>query len=202
MAPSAAWLDEVRQRVVELPLARKQRFMTQYHLPAPDAETFVQDTPLGDYFETVAPLGGNPKMIANWIINNLRARMAESQITLPDLKFPPAAIPALTGLLESGKISSKIAQDVFNEMFDTGQDPNAIVERKGLVQLSDTGAIEKLCDDAIAAQPRSVADFKAGKANALNFLKGQVMKMSQGKANPAIVGDILARKLQSCPPPP
>ena len=98
--------------------------------------------------------------------------------------------------MDSGKISSKIAQDVFAEMFATGETPAEIVEKKGLAQVSDTGAIEKFCDQAIAANPGPAADFKAGKAAALNFLKGQVMKLSKGKANPALAGEILERKLK------
>ena len=100
-------------------------------------------------------------------------------------------------LVESGKISSKIAQDVFAEMFATGESAGQIVQKKGLVQLSDAGAIESMCEVVIQANPKSVADYQAGKAAALNFLKGQVMKASKGKANPSLVGEILERKLKS-----
>ncbi len=197
MAPTADWLAEVRSRVVELPLAKKRRFMTQYQLPASDAETFVNDVPLGTYFEQLAPNSKNPKAVANWVINNLRAKMTESQTGLEDLKFKPQGILELIDLVDSGKISSKIAQDVFNEMFASGTTPASIVEKKGLVQVSDEGALEKFCDDAIAANPRSVADYRAGKVAALNFLKGQVMKNSKGKANPNVVGQILEKKLKA-----
>ena len=214
-APDEAWIATVKSRVVELPLARKQRFMRDYQLPAPDAETFKNDVPLGHYFEDIARQAKNPKSVANWVINNLRAQITaadakavleqsamgvESEdiehITLADLKFKPAAILELIELTESGKISSKMAQDVFNEMFTSGESPAAIVEKKGLAQVSDTGAIEKLCDEAIAANPKSVEDYKAGKVAALNALKGQVMKLSKGKANPGLVGEILERKLK------
>jgi aspartyl-tRNA(Asn)/glutamyl-tRNA(Gln) amidotransferase subunit B len=214
-APTEAWLGEVRSRVVELPLARKQRFMRDYQLPANDAETFKNDVPLGDYFEGLAKQSKNPKAVANWVINNLRAKLAEAnaresaeqqamgvaaadvQLTgLKDLKFPPAALLELISLVEAKTISSSAAQQVFAEMFDTGKAPAVIVQEKGLAQVSDTGAIEKFCDEAIAAHPASVADYKAGKTAALNFLKGQVMKLSKGKANPAVVGEILERKLK------
>jgi aspartyl-tRNA(Asn)/glutamyl-tRNA(Gln) amidotransferase subunit B len=194
--PIEAWLEEVSKRVVELPLARKQRFMRDYQLPASDAQTFVWDVPLGGYFETIARQTKNPKAVANWVINNLRAKTAESHTSLADLKFKPEAVLELIELVDSGKISTKIAQDVFAEMFATGEPPSKIVEKKGLAQVSDTGAIEKFCDDAIAANPGPAADFKAGKVAALNFLKGQVMKLSKGKANPALVGEILERKLK------
>lgn len=112
------------------------------------------------------------------------------------MKFKPESLLELTALVESGKISSKIAQDVFAEMFATGDSPSQIVEKKGLAQVSDTGSIEKFCDDAIAASPKSVEDYRAGKMAALNFLKGQVMKLSKGKANPNLVGEMLEKKLK------
>jgi len=194
--PSAAWLEEVSKRVVELPLARKERFMTTYQLPAPDAETFVYDRPLANYFEQASKGAQNPKAVANWVINNLRAKMTEAHIALDAVKIEPPAIQELIALVDSGKISSKIAQDVFADMFNTGEPAAKIVEQKGLAQVSDTGAIEKFCDEVIAANPKSAEDFKAGKVAALNFLKGQVMKLSKGKANPALVGEILERKLK------
>jgi aspartyl-tRNA(Asn)/glutamyl-tRNA(Gln) amidotransferase subunit B len=229
LAPTDAWLAEVKSRVTELPLARKQRFMRDYQLPAPDAETFVNDVPLGNYFEGIAKQSKNPKAVANWVINNLRAKLAEanenisklsfaddvrlvslsassatSQIdvkasllkTLDSLLFSPSALLDLVNLVEAKTISSSAAQQVFAEMFDTGKAPAIIVQEKGLAQVSDTGAIEKFCDEAIAANPNPVADYKAGKVAALNSLKGQVMKLSKGKANPALVGEILERKLK------
>jgi len=226
LAPTDAWLAEVKSRVVELPLARKQRFMRDYQLPAPDAETFKNDVPLGNYFESIAKQSKNPKTVANWVINNLRAKLAEvaekarvetetsfeteRPLTPSDearvadrpgeelakLKFEPVALLELIALVEARTISSAAAQQVFAEMFATGKAPAVIVQEKGLAQVSDTGAIEKFCDEAIAANPASVADFKAGKVAALNFLKGQVMKLSKGKANPGVVGEILERKLK------
>ncbi len=194
--PTDAWLAEVRARVVELPLARKQRFMRDYGLPAADAQTFVWDQPLGNYFETIAKQSKNPKAIANWVINNLRAKLTESQTALAHLKFKPAGIIELIELVDSGRINTRIAQDVFTEMFATGEPPAKIVEKKGLAQVSDAGAIEKFCDEVIAAHPGPAADFRAGKAAALNFLKGQVMKLSKGKVNPALAGEMLERKLK------
>src|SRR5207249_1749465 len=111
--PAEAWLKEVSRRVVELPLARKQRFMRDYQLPAPDAQTFVWDVPLGDYFEGIARRAQAPKAVANWVINNLRAKLAESQTALADVKFKPEAILELTDLVAAGTITSRIAQDVF-----------------------------------------------------------------------------------------
>jgi len=212
-APTDQWLAEVKSRVVELPLARKQRFMRDYGLPAGDAQTFVWDLPLGNYFEGAAKQSKNPKAVANWVINNLRAKLAEAKSgadvpsaacaenagktpALRQLKFKPQAILELVNLVDAKTISSSTAQQVFAKMFDTGKSPAAIVEEEGLAQVSDAGAIEKLCDEAIAANPGPANDFKSGKAAALNFLKGQVMKLSKGKANPALVGEILERILK------
>ena len=155
----------------------------------------------------------NPKAVANWIINNLQAKMAETPLTpslspsdgervarpderLASLRFKPTALLELVGLVENKTISSSAAQQVFAEMFETGKAPTAIVQEKGLAQVSDTGAIEKFCDEVIVANPGPANDFKAGKTGALNFLKGQVMKLSKGKANPTVVGEILERKLK------
>ncbi|MGD0813217.1 MAG: Asp-tRNA(Asn)/Glu-tRNA(Gln) amidotransferase subunit GatB [Verrucomicrobiota bacterium] len=194
--PTDAWIGEVKQRVVELPLAKKQRFMRDYQLPASDAQTFVWDAPLGAYFESLARRCKNPKAAANWIINNLRAKLTDTGTTLADLKFKPEHILELIDLVESKKISNSMGQQVFVEMFASGESPGAIVEKKGLAQVSDAGAIEAFCDQAIAAHPGPAADYKAGKVAALNFLKGQVMKLSKGKANPGLAGEILERKLK------
>ncbi len=215
-APTETWLAELKSRVVELPLARKQRFMKDYSLPASDAETFKNDVPLGNYFEGIAKQTKQAKAVANWVINNLRAKLAEANAkeiaeqsalgihpddmklqTLEYMKFKMEQLLELVNLVDAKTISSSAAQQVFAEMFDTGKSPAAIVQEKGLAQVSDTGAIEKFCDEAIAANPKSVADYKAGKVAALNALKGQVMKLSKGKANPAVVGEILESKLKS-----
>src|SRR5262249_41988842 len=133
--PTPEWLQQVSSRKVELPLARKQRFVRDYQLPAPDAQAFVWDKPLGDYFESIANRAKNPKAVANWVINNLRARMTESGSTLADLKFQPTAILELVGLVEARTISSAAAQQVFADMFESGKPPASIVQEKGLSQV-------------------------------------------------------------------
>jgi len=195
--PTEAWLAEVRAKVVELPLARKLRLERDYALPASDARTLADDVALGDFYESAARGAKNPKAVANWVINNLRALLTESGSSLADVKFPAGHIQELVGLVESGKISSTIAQEVFAEMFRAGESPSVIVEHKGLAQVSDSGAIDALADQVIAANPKSVEDYRAGKAAALNFLKGQVMKLSKGKANPAVAGAALEKKLNA-----
>ena len=193
--PSKEWLAAIREDVVELPLARKLRFMEQYELPMGDADVFVGDAALGDYFEEVAKGLKNPKQAANWVINNLQAKLVETETSVADLKFPAVAIGELIGLVEGGQISSKIAQEVFSEMFASGKSPATIVEEKGLSQVSDSGELEAFCREAIEDNPGPADDFRNGKEAALNFLKGQVMKASRGKANPQMVGELLAKIL-------
>lgn len=194
--PTEEWLAEVRSRIPELPRERKLRLIRDFGLPDGDAQVLTDNLPLGRFFEDAARGYHHPKVIANWVINSLPARMSESGASLADLKFPAEALPELANLLESGKISSRIAQDVFAEMFASGERPGVIVEKKGLAQVSDTAAIEQLAEEVIAANPGPASDFRSGKVAALNFLKGQVMKRSKGKANPALAGEILERKLR------
>jgi aspartyl-tRNA(Asn)/glutamyl-tRNA(Gln) amidotransferase subunit B len=212
LAPTDAWLAEVKSRVVELPLARKRRFIQDYKLPPGGAEIFKNNVPFGNYFEGIAKLAKNPDAIATLLINDFAAAFNENLMrkvadpnyirgktelpTFDSLKFKPEAILEFEGLLESKAISASMVKTIFFEMFETGKSPTTIVQEKGLAQVSDTGAIEKFCDEAIAANPNPVADYKAGKVAALNSLKGQVMRLSKGKANPALVGEILERKLK------
>ena len=147
------------------------------------------------------PAAGGARIMSSMISagslkNLVYEKNPPADYTLADLKFPPAALLELVALVEGKTISSSAAQQVFAEMFETGKAPAVIVQEKGLAQVSDTGAIEALCDEAIAANPNPVADYRAGKVAALNSLKGQVMKLSKGKANPAVVGEILERKLK------
>ncbi len=216
--PTETWLAEVKSRVVELPLARKQRFMRDYQLPASDAQTFVWNVKLGNYFEEEvmkipADVQGERrakkvKLVANYIINNMQAEVAkQGQKRPPQIYYQGVTgetgpypvhglIVQVTDLVESGTANSATAQVLISELVRTGTPPAVTLKEKGLTQVSDTGAIEKFCDEAIAANPGPAADYKAGKAAALNFLKGQVMKLSKGKANPALAGQILERKLK------
>jgi aspartyl-tRNA(Asn)/glutamyl-tRNA(Gln) amidotransferase subunit B len=209
LAPTDAWLAEVKLRVVELPLARKQRFMREYQLPDSDAEVFKSNVPLGNSFEgeirTITKgIQGDQrikliKLVANLLINSSQSITADQSETVEPAKpFSVGEILNLAGLIQNNTTNSSTAQQVIlPEMRKTGKSALAVIQEKGLAQVSDTGAIEKFCDEAIAANPNPVADYKAGKVAALNSLKGQVMKLSKGKANPALVGEILERKLKA-----
>lgn len=187
---SDAWLAEIRSAVPELPEAKRQRFVEQYGLPEYDAEVLVADASVAAYYEQAAAGSKNPKAISNWVMTELMGKFADNRIT-------PAQLAELVAAIDGGQISGKMAKEVFAEMFATGKGATVIIKEKGLVQVSDAGALEALVEQAIAANPKSVADYRAGNASAINFLKGQVMKLSKGKANPQLVGEILARKLQA-----
>jgi aspartyl-tRNA(Asn)/glutamyl-tRNA(Gln) amidotransferase subunit B len=190
-----ALVRDARGRLPELPAAKRERFVSQYGVSAYDAGVLANDLELAAYFETAAKGARRPKSVANWILNDLQSALANGGHSIGDCPVSPAALDELVNLVEAGTISGKQAKEVFAEMFASGKSAAAIVAEKGLEQLSDSGAIEALCDEVIAANPKPVADFKAGNAASLNFLKGQVMKLSKGTANPGLVGEILERKL-------
>jgi aspartyl-tRNA(Asn)/glutamyl-tRNA(Gln) amidotransferase subunit B len=187
---------DVRERVPELPKAKRARFVEQYGVSPYDAGVLANDLDLARYFEAAARDARKPKTVANWILNDLQNALSNAGKTIEDCPIPPEALDELVNLIDSGRISGKQGKEVFAEMFATGERAGAIVKQKGIEQLSDVSAIEALCDQVIAANPKSVADFKAGNLASLNFLKGQVMKLSRGKANPQLAGEILERKLK------
>ena len=192
---SQAYVDSLKSDLPELPDAKKERFVSQMGLSAYDAAVLVADKPIADYFEQVAE-GRDGKTAANWVINNLQARLIETGTTVDELKFEPAAIRELVAIIDAGTISSKGGQEVFAELFENGGSPAAIVEARGLAQVSDSGELDKWCQDAIDSNPGPADDYRNGKENAINFLKGQVMKASRGKANPEVVGETLAKLLK------
>jgi aspartyl-tRNA(Asn)/glutamyl-tRNA(Gln) amidotransferase subunit B len=157
----------------------------------------ANDLDLAAYFEKAANSSRKPKQLANWILNDLQNVLTNVGLTIKQCPLPPAALDELVTLIDEGRISGRQAKEVFAEMFARGMSAIAVVTEKGFTQLSDRGALEKLCDEVLAARPKSVADFRSGTAAALNFLKGQVIKLSTGQANPALVGEILLAKLNS-----
>jgi aspartyl-tRNA(Asn)/glutamyl-tRNA(Gln) amidotransferase subunit B len=189
-------LAEVRHRVPELPKAKRARFVQQYQVSPYDAAVLANDLDLARYFEAAAKGAKKPKNVANWILNDLQNALSIEAKAISDCPIPPEALDELVNLIDSGKISGKQGKEVFAEMFGSGRSPAAIAKEKGIEQLSDLSAIEKLCDEVIVANPKPVGDFKAGNVASLNFLKGQVIKLSKGKANPQLVGEILERKLK------
>ena len=196
VAVSDQMLAEIRGQLTELPEAMRQRFISQYGLPEYDAGVLVADVALAKYYERAAGRSKNPKAISNWVMTELLAKLAEAKSSIDDCPIPPEGMAELIGMIDSGQISGKIAKEVFAEMFSSCKSPSVVVKEKGLTQVSDAGAIEAFADEAIAKNPKSVADYRAGNEAAINFLKGQVMKLSKGKANPQLAGEILLRKLR------
>ncbi len=157
-------------------------------MSAYDAGVLANDLSLAGYFERAAESAGKGKSIANWILNDLQSALAGAGRAIDDCPIAPEALNELVDLIESGKISGKQGKEVFAEMFASGQTAGAIVQEKGIEQLSDTGAIEKFCEEAIAANPKPAADFRAGNAASLNFLKGPGDETLEGKSEPAVGG--------------
>jgi len=189
-----AWLEELRANLPELPDAKKRRFMQHYGLSAYDATLLVGEKATADYFEEVAK-GRDAKLAANWVMGELFAVLNRTGRSIEQSPVSAQALGELLDLLADGTISGRIAKDVFEIMVETGEAPAVIVERKGLRQVTDTGAIEQAVTAVLAAHPKEVAAYKAGKERLFGFFVGQVMKAMAGKANPALVNEILKQKL-------
>jgi len=190
-----AWVDQVRDALPELPDERRDRFVSEYQLPLYDAGVLTSSRELADFFETCSKACSQPKQASNWIMGSLLGLLNAQGQSIEQSPISAGDLAALIQLIDAGTISGKIAKTVFDEMAATGQDPETIVKEKGLVQVSDTGAIESAIDDVIAASPDEVARYKEGQKKLIGFFVGQVMKATKGKANPKIVNEILARKL-------
>jgi aspartyl-tRNA(Asn)/glutamyl-tRNA(Gln) amidotransferase subunit B len=195
LALTPAWVDHLRASLPELPEQRRQRFVEQFVLSRYDAELLTSSRATADYFEDAVGRLSQPKAIANWMTGELFRLLNAEGVEIGQSKLTPARLVELIELIDQGTISGRIGKEVFEETFRTGAAPREIVEKRGLGQISDTGALERLVDEAIAANPKSVADYRAGKAQALGFLVGQVMKSSRGKANPATVNELLRDRL-------
>ena len=190
-----AWLASIRGTVPERLFDRQRRYLEKFQLPYTQTSVLVPHSELCGFFEEAAQLSGKPQAVANWIANDLQRELAAGQVELGASKLRPRHIAGLVGLVESGVISSSIAKEVFVDMFATGEMPDVIVERKGLKQSTDTGELEKWVADAIATNPKAVAEFKTGNEKALNAIKGAIMKASKGKANPQLVDQIVRKQI-------
>jgi aspartyl-tRNA(Asn)/glutamyl-tRNA(Gln) amidotransferase subunit B len=192
---TSAFMDEVRSRLPELPSEKRDRFVRDFGVTPYDASVLASEKALADYFDTAAKGAKKPKTVANWIINDLLSALTVAEKSIADCPISASALDELVGLIDAGTISTTQGKEVFAGMFASGKPASQIVEERGLKQESDTGAIEALCRQAIENSPKAVAEYKSGKTQAINAIKGQVMKLSQGKANPTIVGQTLERLL-------
>ena len=190
------WIERERAQMPELPRAMAARFVADYGLPEYDATTLTQSKAMGAYFEAAAKVCGQPKLASNWVMGELSRRLNMEEIAIEQAKVSSTQLGALIQRINDGTISNNAAKQVFDVLWSgEGSDVDAVIEAKGLKQMNDSGALEKIIDDVIAANPDNVAQYKAGKDKAFNALVGQAMKASKGKANPAQVNDMLKAKL-------
>ncbi len=192
---TAAMLDEARASMPELPAIKRARFIADYGLREYDAEVLTQTRAASEYFETAARVSGDPKMAANWVMGDLMGLLKAENRDIADSPVTAAHLGQLVKLIGSGDLSGKLAKEIFPKMFATGDAPSVIVEREGLKQISDTGALEKIIADVIANNPKQVEQYKGGKTTVINFLVGQAMKASRGQANVTAVTELLKQKL-------
>ncbi|MGB9886202.1 MAG: Asp-tRNA(Asn)/Glu-tRNA(Gln) amidotransferase subunit GatB [Moorellales bacterium] len=192
----SAWIDRIRAELPELPAQRRRRFVEQYGLPAYDAGVLTASRAMADYFEACTSLYPQPKTVSNWLMGDFSRLLNASGLEVEQTPVKPEGLAELLKLIDEGTISGKIAKTVFEEMFATGRSARAIVEEKGLVQISDEAALAAVVDRVLAENPGPAADFRAGKEKALGFLVGQVMRATRGQANPALVNRLLRERLQ------
>jgi aspartyl-tRNA(Asn)/glutamyl-tRNA(Gln) amidotransferase subunit B len=186
---SETWLGRIRNAMPELPADKRRRFVEHYGLREYDAQVLTATRAISDYFEQAAAVAGDPRATANWVTGELMA--------MPDAfdKITPQGTGTLVRKINEGEISGKMAKDIFAKMYETGESPETIIEREGLRQISDTGALEKIIDEIIAANPKQLEQYKAGKTTLIGYFVGQVMKASNGQANPAAVNELLKARL-------
>jgi aspartyl-tRNA(Asn)/glutamyl-tRNA(Gln) amidotransferase subunit B len=192
---SEQWLAEVKAQVPELPAVKRARFLADYGLREYDAEVLTTSRATSEYFEKVATVSGDPRAAANWVMGDLMGALKAGGREIADSPVSAEHLGELLKLVGSGEISNKLAKEIFPKMFASGEAASAIIEREGLKQISDTGALEKIVDDVIAANPKQLEQYRSGKTTVMAFFVGQVMRATKGQANPAAVNELLKKKL-------
>lgn len=189
-------VDEVRANLPELPRAKRERFISEYAIPAYDAGVLTASRALADYYEETVKATNEPKLSSNWIMGELLRLLNEEGRDIKDCPIPPAGVAETIKMVKGGQISGKIAKEVFEEMYKTGKAAADIVKSKGLTQISDEGELAKIVEEIVNANPDNVAKFKSGKTNVMGFFVGEVMKATKGKANPGVINKLLKEKLE------
>ena len=188
---SDEYIQNLKDNLPEMPHIKKERYMKDFDLPEYDADILTSSIKTAKFFEEANDICNNPKAVSNWIMGDFTRMLNEKEIEIDESKVTSQNLAELITLIDKGTISSKIAKQVFEDMFETGETAKDIVEKKGLVQMSDEGAIKEIVQKVVDANPQSIADYKAGKDRAIGFLVGQIMKETKGKANPQIVNKLL-----------
>jgi aspartyl-tRNA(Asn)/glutamyl-tRNA(Gln) amidotransferase subunit B len=191
---SEGWLARVQTGMPELPARKRARFL-EMGLREYDAEVLTQTRAASEYFETAASVSGDARTTANWVMGDLMGMLKGESKEIGDSPIQPGHLGELVKLIASGELSGKLAKEIFPKMFATGDAPGVIIEREGLKQISDSGALEKIIDDVIASNPKQVEQYKGGKTTVINFLVGQAMKATRGQANVTVVSELFKQKL-------
>jgi aspartyl-tRNA(Asn)/glutamyl-tRNA(Gln) amidotransferase subunit B len=192
---SEAWMQRIRQAAPELPASRRKRFLETHGLREYDAQVLTQTRAMSDYFEKAAAVAGDARAAANWVMGDLAGLLKQEGKEITESPVTPENLGSLVALITQGKISGKLAKEIFVKMFAGGESPEAIMERDGLRQINDEGALGKIIDEVIAANPKQVEQYRGGKATVIGFLVGQAMKASRGQADPSTVNRMLKEKL-------
>lgn len=191
------WLNTIKNGMPEMPRAKKERFVKQFGIPEKNAEVLTSTRELADYFEEAAKNAREYKKLSNWILSEVLMVLNKKKITIKDFSVPPKDVAGLLDLIERSTISGKIAKEVFQEMVDTGNHPNDIIKKNGLEQISDTASLDKVIDDVLNSHNKETTEYLNGKEKLFGFFIGQIMKNTQGKANPGVVNAMLRDKLSS-----
>jgi aspartyl-tRNA(Asn)/glutamyl-tRNA(Gln) amidotransferase subunit B len=189
------WLEDLKQGLPELPAERAARFQKDYQLPDYDAEILTSDKALADYFEAAVKEFPQAKPVSNWIMGELLRELKKEEAGIASCRVTPAALGRLLALVEAGTISGKLAKTVFEEMWATGKEPEAIVKEKGLVQITDTDTLTAAAQEILSAHPKEVEDYRAGKTKVMGFFVGQLMRKTKGQANPQMANEVFKRLL-------
>ncbi len=195
MAIGREIIDAVKAGLPELPDAKRQRFAVRYGLPEYDADLLTSEKAVAEWYERAVSEGGQPKTVSNWMMGEMMRMLNEDGISIEDCPLQPGQLAGMLRLIENGTISGKIAKTVFEDMFRSGKDAETVVREKGLVQISDEGAIEKAVDEVLSKYAAEVERFKSGDEKLIGFFVGQVMKATKGKANPQLLNELLKKKL-------
>ncbi|MGD6957532.1 Asp-tRNA(Asn)/Glu-tRNA(Gln) amidotransferase subunit GatB [Rossellomorea aquimaris] len=190
------WMDRIRAEIPELPDERKKRYVEDLGLPAYDAMVLTLTKEMSDFFQETVEAGADAKLASNWLMGEVSAYLNAQQKELEEVKLTPQGLAGMIDLIEKGTISSKIAKKVFKELVENGGNPEQIVKDKGLVQISDEGALLKIVTEILDANPQSIEDYKNGKDRAIGFLVGQIMKATKGQANPPLVNKLLLQEIK------
>jgi aspartyl-tRNA(Asn)/glutamyl-tRNA(Gln) amidotransferase subunit B len=190
------WVEEIRKSLPELPDEKKERFVRQYQIPEYDAEILTSTKPLSGYYEETVKLFSEPKIVSNWMMGDLLRELKRDEKEIDQCPVTPQHLAKMLSMIQEGTISGKIAKDVFEEMYRTGERPEKIVRDKGWVQILDQGEIEQAIEKAMEANPKQVDDYRKGKEKIFGFFVGEVMKQTKGKANPKLVNELLKKKLK------